>query len=279
MEEFNVILENVLNFLKTDGVTLARNISIILLFFMLIKTIIRGMKKAVNKNQNIEKTIPNFTISLLNIGLMAALVIFTLNSVFNVSTDSVVTIASVLTLGISLALQDTIAGLANGIIIVSTKPFVEGEYASFNGVEGTVVAVTMFNTVLKTFDGLMLTAPNSMITTNAVKNFSRLPTRRIDIDIPVSYQTDLELLKKVILNIANNTKGVLQDPAPACVLTSYGDSNLNYSLRVWVSGDIYWNVKFGLNEMIINALRENNISIDYTRYDVLIKNNDAKGGN
>ena len=57
MEEFNVILENVLNFLKTDGVTLARNISIILLFFMLIKTIIRGMKKAVNKNQNIEKTI------------------------------------------------------------------------------------------------------------------------------------------------------------------------------------------------------------------------------
>ena len=173
MEEFNVILENILDFLKTDGVTLARNISIILLFFMLIKTIIRGMKKAVNKNKNIEKTIPNFAISLLNIGLMAALVIFTLNSVFNVSTDSVVTIASVLTLGISLALQDTIAGLANGIIIVSTKPFVEGEYVSFNGVEGTVVAVTMFNTVLKTFDGLMLTAPNSMITTNVVKNFSR----------------------------------------------------------------------------------------------------------
>lgn len=278
MEEFNVILENVLNFLKTDGVTLARNISIILLLFMVIKTIIRGMKKAVNKNQNIEKTIPNFAISLLNIGLMAALVIFTLNSVFNVSTDSVVTIASVLTLGVSLALQDTIAGLANGIIIVSTKPFVEGEYVSFNGVEGTVVAVTMFNTVLKTFDGLMLTAPNSMITTNAVKNFSRLPTRRIDVDIPVSYQTDLELLKKVILNVANTTNGVLQDPAPSCVLVSYGTSNFNYSLRVWVSGDIYWNVKFELNEKIIMALRENNISIDYAHYNVLIENNDVKGG-
>ena len=278
MEEFNVILENLLNFLKTDGVTLARNISIILLLFMVIKTIIRGMKKAVNKNQNIEKTIPNFAISLLNIGLMAALVIFTLNSVFNVSTDSVVTIASVLTLGVSLALQDTIAGLANGIIIVSTKPFVEGEYVSFNGVEGTVVAVTMFNTVLKTFDGLMLTAPNSMITTNAVKNFSRLPTRRIDVDIPVSYQTDLELLKKVILNVANTTNGVLQDPAPACVLVSYGTSNFNYSLRVWVSGDIYWNVKFELNEKIIMALRENDISIDYAHYNVLIENNDVKGG-
>ena len=279
MEELNVIFENVLNFLKTDGVTLARNITLILLFFMLIKTIIRGMKKAVNKNPSIEKTIPNFAISLLNIGLMAALVIFTLNSVFNVSTDSVVTIASVLTLGISLALQDTIAGLANGIIIVSTKPFVEGEYVSFNGVEGTVVAVTMFNTVLKTFDGLMVTAPNSMITTNAVKNFSRLPTRRIDVDIPVSYQTELGLLKKIVLNIANNIDGVLKDPAPSCVLTSYGDSNLNYSLRVWVSGDIYWDVKFSLNEQILEAIRANNISIDYTRYDVLIKNNDIKGEN
>ena len=272
MEQLMIIWDNILLFLKTDGVTLAKNIAIILALYMLIKVIIRNMKKAVNTNNAVEKTIPNFAISLLDIGLTVALFVYMLNSVFGVSTDSVVTIASVLTLGVSLALQDTIASLANGVIIVSSKPFVEGEYVDVNGISGTVVQVTLFNTVLKTFDGLMVTAPNTMITKNAVTNFSRLPTRRIDIEIPVSYDVDKKLLEETVMSIVEKDSNILPDPKANFVLISYNDKALVYSLRVWVSNALYWDVKFDLNSKILFALKESGIRVDNTQIKIALTN-------
>ena len=277
MDELKIIWDNILLYLQTDGVTLAKNITIILVLYMLIKVVITNMKKAVNVNNNIEKTIPNFAISLLDIGLTVALIVYTLNSVFGVSTDSVVTIASVLTLGVSLALQDTIASLANGVIIVSSKPFVEGEYVEFNGISGTVVQVTLFNTVLKTFDGLMVTAPNTMITKNAVTNYSRLPTRRIDIDIPVGYDVDKKLLEETVMKVVSKDGNVLPEPKANFVLTSYDDNALMYSLRVWVSNGLYWDEKFDLNSKILFALKENGIRVDNTLVNIAIKS--EEGGN
>ena len=185
--------------------------------------------------------------------------------------DAVVTIASVFSLGISLALQDTIASLANGIIIVVTKPFVEGEYVSFGDSEGTVVSISIFNTMLKTADGIMVTVPNSFATSNSVKNYSRLPTRRVDINVPVGYGSSVEEVKDVVLAVVAKQNGVLNNPEPAIRLNEYGDSNLVFSLKVWVPGDIYWDTKFDLTEKILKALTDANISIDYNQYDIHIK--------
>lgn len=274
--------EKVKSYFLTDGVTLAKNLALILLFYMIIKTVVKILKKSIGKSKKIEKTMPNFIISLINIILMAALVIFALQSLFHVSTDSVVTIASVLTLGISLALQDTISSLANGILIIATKPFVEGEYVTIDEIDisGTVVSITMFNTVLKTPDGLMITVPNSAVVSNSVINYSRLPVRRVDVTVPVAYGSDVELVKKTVLDLACSQKGVLSDPSPSCRLSNYGDSNLEFVLKVWVPGDIYWDTKFDLNEKLLKALKDAKIQIDYNQYDVHIRDlpAQAEGG-
>lgn len=267
MKEF---LESVQDYFLSGGVDLVRGITIILAGFMIIRLFIRFLKRNLYKKKNVDKTLPNFIISLVNIALIAVLVIYAL-VLLGVTPDSIVTIFSVFSLGVSLALQDTITSLANGIIIVVTKPFVEGEYVSFSGTEGTVVSISMFNTVLKTFDGMMVTIPNSTITSENVKNYSRLPTRRIDILIPVGYGTDISLLHSVIDGVLATQEKILSEPAPQLVLKDYGDSNLNYSLRVWVSTEIYWDIYFALTEKILLALREANISIDYNQYDVHIK--------
>ena len=122
MTEF---IENIKNYFLNDGVTLVKGITIVLFGFLVIKMLVRILKKSLNRSKKIEKTLPNFVISLIHIGLMAVLVFYALTLV-GVSPDSVVTVASILSLGISLAMQDTISSLANGIIIIMTKPFVEG---------------------------------------------------------------------------------------------------------------------------------------------------------
>lgn len=266
----NEFLKSIKDYFLSGGVDLVRGITIILAGFMIIRLFIRFLKRNLYKKKNVDKTLPNFIISLVNIALIGILVIYAL-VLLGVTPDSIVTIFSVFSLGISLALQDTITSLANGIIIVVTKPFVEGEYVSFSGTEGTVVSISMFNTVLKTFDGMMVTIPNSTITSENVKNYSRLPTRRIDILIPVGYGTDISLLHSVIDGVLATQEKILSEPAPQLVLKDYGDSNLNYSLRVWVSTEIYWDIYFALTEKILLALREANISIDYNQYDVHIK--------
>ena len=266
----NEFLKSIKDYFLSGGVDLVRGITIILAGFMIIRLFIRFLKRNLYKKKNVDKTLPNFIISLVNIALIGILVIYAL-VLLGVTPDSIVTIFSVFSLGVSLALQDTITSLANGIIIVVTKPFVEGEYVSFSGTEGTVVSISMFNTVLKTFDGMMVTIPNSTITSENVKNYSRLPTRRIDILIPVGYGTDISLLHSVIDGVLATQEKILSEPAPQLVLKDYGDSNLNYSLRVWVSTEMYWDIYFALTEKILLALREANISIDYNQYDVHIK--------
>lgn len=275
----NRFLEGLKNYLLSDGVDLVRSISIVLLGYMVIKIFIRYLKKRVNKSKRVEKTIPNFIISIVNIALTGILVIYAL-TLCGVSPDAVVTIASVFSLGISLALQDTISSLANGIIIIVTKPFVEGEYCLIGSIEGTVVSISMFNTVLKTADGMMITLPNSNVTKNEITNYSRLPTRRIVFDIPVGYNTDVDQLKKVVLDVVNSNENILKEPAPYVALLSYGDSNLNFSLRAWTTTSIYWDVRFKVIEDILQALRKANISIDYNQYDIHIKdiNGLVKGG-
>lgn len=266
----NEFLKSIKDYFLSGGVDLVRGITIILAGFMIIRLFIRFLKRNLYKKKNVDKTLPNFIISLVNIALIGILVIYAL-VLLGVTPDSIVTIFSVFSLGVSLALQDTITSLANGIIIVVTKPFVEGEYVSFSGTEGTVMSISMFNTVLKTFDGMMVTIPNSTITSENVKNYSRLPTRRIDILVPVGYGTDISLLHSVIDGVLATQEKILSEPAPQLVLKDYGDSNLNYSLRVWVSTEIYWDIYFALTEKILLALREANISIDYNQYDVHIK--------
>ena len=127
--------------------------------------------------------------------------------------------------------EDVLTNLANGFLVVTTKPFVEGEYISVDGVEGTVISISIFHTKLKTPNGQMIVVSNHTASVNNVTNYSRLPTRRIVINVPVSYKTGVEEVKSLIIGIAKNHPNMLKDPAPDCRLTEYGDSNLVFTKK------------------------------------------------
>lgn len=264
------ILNKLKEYSLSSGVELAQAIIYILVGYMFIKLFISLLKRSVNRSK-IEKTVPNFIISILNIVLIIILIVSVLK-ILGISTDSVVTIASVMSLGISLALQDVIAGIANGFLLVTTGPFVEGEFVKIgDDVEGTVVSISIFNTVLKTTDGMMITYPNSEAISSVIKNYSRLPVRRMSIEVPVSYNAPIDKVKELVVNLAKSHPDVLQNPEPSCRLTEYADDNLVFTLKCWAQGKKYWSVLFDMNEQIWKMLEENNIQVDYKQVDVRIK--------
>ncbi len=262
-------MESFLNWLRSGGVVLAQSISLVILLYLFIQVLTSAIRRWIIKRFK-ERTLPNFILSVFKILLYVVLVIVVLR-LCGITTDNAVTLASVLSLGISLALQDVLSGLVNGVLVIINKYFVEGEYVQIGSVEGTVIKVTIMATTLKTFDGLMLLVPNTTVASSPVKNFSRNPVRRITIDVPVSYKSDRELVKKVIVDVLKSDKLTLKNPEPTCRLLKYGDSDLIFTARCWCMGNDYWDLLFNLNEKIIDELDKNNISIDYNQLDVNIK--------
>ena len=262
-------MEAFLNWLRSGGILLAQSISLVILLYLFIQLLTGAIRRWIIKRFK-ERTLPNFVLSVFKILLYILLVIVVLR-LCGITTDNAVTLASVLSLGISLALQDVLSGLVNGVLVIINKYFVEGEYVQIGSVEGTVIKVTIMATTLKTFDGLMLLVPNTTVASSPVKNFSRNPIRRVTIDVPVSYKSDRELVKKVIVKVLKEEQLSLSNPEPSCRLLKYGDSDLVFTARCWVKGADYWDAFFNLNEKIINVLEENNIKIDYNQLDVHIK--------
>lgn len=264
------LINNTANFLTTTGVEVAKAITVVLMGYFVIQLIVGIIKHGIAKSPSKDKTLVNFLLGIIKFVLFSVLIIIVL-TMSGVSTDNVVTFASVISLGISLALQDVISNLANGFLVVTTKPFVEGEFISVDGVDGTVISISMFHTKLKTPNGQMIVVSNHTASINNVINYSRLPTRRIVINVPVSYKTGTNEVKKIVLDVAKAHPNMLKDPAPDCRLTEYGDSNLIFTLKCWVPAGKYWDTLFDLNETILDKLREANIDIDYEQVDIRIK--------
>ena len=95
-----------------------------------------------------------------------------------------------------------------------------------------------------------------------------MPLRRIDIDVPVPYQTDVEIVRKILLGCLAEDERIVDVPAPLCRLYEYGSSALKYRVRCYVPNGEYWNVRFDLNERLFTRLRENGIEMPFEQVDV-----------
>ncbi len=258
-------------------VTFSVGLTFLIVAYLLVKLVLMIIKKALKLDKDFvkEKTIKRFFFNTLKIILYFAIVIIFL-IILKADLSGLSTIISSAILAIGIALQDIVGNFASGVIIVNTKLFVIGEYIDVGGLcEGTVEDVNFLNTQLRTVDGQQITVPNSTITKSVVKNYSRNAVRRICINLGVDYNTDIELAKKVLVEICQNDKRIMQEPAPQAVLTAFNEYSLNLSIRCYVPTSVYWTVLFDLNEKILYAFRENNISIAFPRVALSSPNGNA----
>lgn len=263
------VFDSINTFFETFGIQIIECIAIFVIGLFVIRTIKSLLKRATKKSQN--KTLVNFFISCLNVFLYVVL-IYAIFAILGISTTSFLALLSAAGLAVALALKDSLSNLANGVIIVTTKPFIEGDYIQVNGVEGTVKSVQMFVTKIITIDNKEITIPNSQIISNEVINYSARTTRRIDLEVYVAYESDIEKTKRVLLDVMNKHPKLAKNPAPFCRLSKYDESSLAFKTKAWTSTANYWDCYHDLLEQFIEALRANGIKVPYTTREIYLHN-------
>lgn len=171
-------------------------------------------------------------------------------------------------LAIGLALKDSLANFASGVMLVLFRPFTKGDFIDAGGITGTVDEITLVATLLTTPDNKLITVPNAMIYTSAITNFSAKETRRLDMVFGVGYDDDLKVVASVLEKICSEHPLVLAEPATNIFISNLGDSSVDFSVRPWVKGSDYWAVRSAILETAKFELEAAGCSIPYPQTDV-----------
>lgn len=214
------------------------------------------------QRRNVDPTLHSFIGTLVNIGLKALLLISVAGMV-GVETTSFIALIGAAGLAVGLALQGSLANFAGGILILVLRPIRVGEYIQAQGVEGTVDSIQIFHTILKTADNKTVVVPNGTLSNGSITNFSRQPTRRVNVELRISYQDNVKHARKLLLQLAHADSRVLKDPEPAVWLAALGESSVDLSLRVWTKTEDYWGVFWGLQEQAKEVFELEGITIPY----------------
>ena len=188
-------------------------------------------------------------------------------STLGIDVTSIVALASVLTLALSLALQNMVSNIIGGFTILYTHPFHSGDYVEIAGQGGTVKEINMTYTMLSTPDNKLISIPNSAVVAAQITNYSAAETRRVEVVVSASYDVPTQ---KVIdaLVLAGTVDKVLVEPAPMAVVSAYDESAIRYSLRLWVKNADYWDVYFQVNQRVKNIFDEQGITMTYPHLNV-----------
>ena len=230
-----------------------------------IRVMIRLLKKTLGKT-NLEKAAHTLIVSLSSVVLYVLLGLSVASSL-GIDVTGIVALASVLTLSLSLALQNMLANVIGGFTLLYTQPFHSGDYVEIAGQGGTVQEINMSYTMLTTADNKRISIPNSAVVAAQIVNYSAEETRRIALDITASYDAPTQKVMDALV-LAGSVDNVLLDPAPAAVITGYGESAINYSLRIWVKTADYWDVYFVVNQRVKQIFDEQGISMTYPHLNV-----------
>lgn len=171
---------------------------------------------------------------------------------------------------IGFALQDVARNFIAGILLLLTQPFEIGDTINVNGFTGKVLAINLRSTELREVDGRYVIIPNSDVFISPIVNFTRAPTRRIQLPLGITIESDLELSTRTVIEAIQTIDGVLADPAPQLVLESFTDSVIQASLYYWIDvAKVDYAFAQSTGAMRINtALKQAGITMPYPTVEV-----------
>jgi len=260
-------LESVYALLLSYSVNLLTAVVILIAGWMLASWMRRSTSRALDKIQRLDQTLKPILANFVRYGILALVVIVVLAQ-FGVQTASIIAVIGAAGLAIGLALQGTLSHLASGLIILFLRPFSIGDCIDADGIGGTVKEIGLFATELHTAEGVFVMVPNGLLVARSIKNYSRLPNRRVDMTVGVSYRDNIERALSVALQVMKDDPRVIPSPAPQVMVSKLSDSAVNISLRCWTKRDDYWGLYFDLHKLIKLKLEGEGMSIPSGPQDV-----------
>lgn len=174
----------------------------------------------------------------------------------------IVALASVLTLAISLSLQNALSNIFGGCALLYTKPFSVGDLVEINGKTGTVKEIGLTYTQLATPDGKVIYLPNHQVASGEIVNNTAAGVRRVEITLTLPFSLSFEQAQNLLLSSAR-LPNALQSPTPFACIKEYRHYGVVYSLYIWCQAADYWDILFDVNTNIKNMLEKENISIAF----------------
>ena len=219
------------------------------------------------EKKEIEPTIRGFTHSIVS-AVLKILVFVIVITELGVETTSLAALIGAAGLAVGLSLQGSLSNFAGGVLILLLKPFKVGNFIEAQGVSGTVKEISVFYTILITPNNQRIVIPNGQLSNNKVTNFSSEDTRRNNMILGISYDSNIDVARKTLLNIVENHEHVLKDPAPVVFVNELADSSVDLSLRFWTAKENFWPTHFHVMEQAKLQLEAAGCTIPFPQRDV-----------
>ncbi len=266
MENINFDPEKIKTLVIDYGIQFLLALVVLVLGLLVIRWLTRSIVKLMKRSNTNESLIP-FLRTIFNITLKVLLFVSILGMV-GIEMISFVAIIGAAGLAIGLALQGTLQNFAGGVMILLFKPYKVGDYIEAQGLAGSVKEIQIFHTILTTPDNSVVVIPNSPLATQALKNYTAEPKRRIDFSFGIGYGDDIDKAKGILRDLAAHDERVHEDPEPMVAVEALANSSVNLKLRVWTDTGDYWNLFFEMNEKVKKAFDREGVSIPFPQTDV-----------
>lgn len=225
------------------------------------------VRHSLKNTKFVDATLKPLASSIVRYVILIFVIVAVLSN-FGVETTSIIAVLGAAGLAIGLALQGTLSNIAAGVMILILRPLKIDEFVEAGSISGTVVEITLFTTLLKTPDGVFISAPNSQIWNSAIKNYSRNPTRRLDIKVGISYNDDVDAALEFLKNLVASDERVLKDPEPMSFVATLGESSVDLTARGWVATSEFWPTFFDLTRKSKTELEAAGFSIPFPQRDL-----------
>ncbi|MFL8710343.1 mechanosensitive ion channel family protein [Clostridioides sp. GD02377] len=263
------IMESFLEWATTSGVKLIIGILILSIGFKIIKKFVNHVMLLLGK-RDIDLTLRRFLKSLLLSVLKVAVVIIVLEY-WGMSLSSFAAVIASAGVAIGLALQGSLSNFAGGFIILLIRPFKVGDYIEAAGHGGTVEQIGLFYTQLVTPDNKQILIPNGSVSNDSLTNYSAKNTRRVDLTFSVGYEDDIVQVRRVLKEIVNSHKLIINEPESFIGIVEHGDNAIKFAVRVWCNTEDYWTIYLDLLEEVKVRFDEEGITIPYPKMDLTLR--------
>ena len=239
-----------------------------LICLVAIKVILMIFDKAI-KRSKLDALAYKILRVVIKIFLLFIAVIIVLGSI-GIEISSLIAAFSIIGVALSLAIQDFLGNVFGGIQLISNRPFKVGDYVEAGGESGTVREVGLFYTKLDTPDKKLIQIPNSIIANESITNYSQAENRRLEFLFSVSYDSNVEKVRSVMLQLLTDHPLVIKEDSlsPSVHVKEFKDNDICYTARAWCKNNDYWTVYFEIMDAIKPTFENHDINFSYPHVNV-----------
>jgi len=242
-------------------------VSVLIIGLILIKIFSIFIRKSLTKAK-MDQIVINFITRIFRFLLLIFLAGISLGFLgFSVGT-AFISFSVVLGFVLGFAFEDSLRNIAAGFLIATTKPFTKDDYVKINGMSGIIKSVGINVTEMDTLDNRHISIANKLVWSGNVINYTKNKLRRVDMEIGVGYNDDLDKVIKITMNIIKSNPKILKKPAPQVSVKDMADSSVVMVIRPWTKSENYWDVFFDVKKSLKEGYDKAGISIPFPQLDI-----------